>query len=99
MIVFAADHGVAPLPEVSAGRKMPGGRISFSAVSDSIQQSLSTNFGDGKWIVSTPEDSVYLNWDLIQSKKLNSGEVTAEAVQAVSTNYLIYFGSSPGSNS
>src|SRR5947208_3760446 len=27
LVVFTADHGVAPVPEVSKDRKMPGGRL------------------------------------------------------------------------
>jgi predicted AlkP superfamily pyrophosphatase or phosphodiesterase len=81
-VVLVADHGVDPMPEVNAERKMPGGRIDFSSISDAIQKALVKNFGRGKWIIATPEDSIYLNWKLISSKKLNHEAVDRVAAQA-----------------
>jgi hypothetical protein len=83
-VIFASDHGVAPLPEINAEHKMPGGRVSFSEVRDAIQKALTQKFGEGKWIASTPEESVYLNWDLIAEKNLTRQEVSRTAAQAAS---------------
>ncbi len=33
LVVMTADHGVAPLPETNAARKMPGGRLPLGTVS------------------------------------------------------------------
>jgi len=82
-VVLTADHGVAPAPEVNVKRKMPGGRASFSAISNSVQQALTAKYGEGKWIESTPEEAIYLNWDLIKSKKLTQEEVAREAANAI----------------
>ena len=81
-VVFSADHGVAPMPEVNAGRKMPGGRVPFAQVRDAVQKALREKFGEGNWILSTPEEAIYLNWDLIGTKKLTEEEVAAEAARA-----------------
>jgi predicted AlkP superfamily pyrophosphatase or phosphodiesterase len=81
-VAFAADHGVAPLPETSAARKMPGGRMDFTFVQEAVQKALVQKFGEGRWIAATPEDSIYLNWDLIDEKKLTREEVTSAAAQA-----------------
>jgi predicted AlkP superfamily pyrophosphatase or phosphodiesterase len=81
-VVFSADHGVAPLPEVNLERKMPGGRLSFAPIRDAIEKSLEQEFGAGKWIAGTPEESIYLNWDLIKEKKLAREEVARVAAQA-----------------
>jgi hypothetical protein len=82
-VVLSSDHGVAPIPEVNVGRKMPGGRLSFSTISDSVQQALTEKFGEGKWIEGTPEDNIYLNWSLIKSKKLSEVEVAREAADVI----------------
>ena len=82
LVVFSADHGVSPQPEVNKARKMPGGRIDFGVVGTAIQGALVQRFGEGKWISSTPEDSVYLNWDLIHERKLTQKEVAEVAAQA-----------------
>ena len=41
LIVFSADHGVAPLPEKNAERKMPGGRFSGAQINKAVQDLLS----------------------------------------------------------
>ncbi len=81
-VVFSADHGVAPMPEVNAKLKMPGGQVTFTAVLDAVQKALAQKFGDGKWILSTPEEAIYLDWDLMNSKELAPEEVDREAAQA-----------------
>ena len=84
-VVFAADHGVAPMIEVNAARKMPGGRASFTAIRDAVQKALVEKYGDGNWISGMPEENIYLNWELISSKKLTREEVSREAAQAALT--------------
>ncbi len=74
LIVFTADHGVAPIPEVNQERKMPGGRLSPNRISEELNQALAAKFGEGKWLASFGA-SVYLNQDLIRSNKLNPAAV------------------------
>jgi len=81
-VVFTADHGVAPMPEVNAKRKMPGGRVSFAVIRSVVQKRLEEKYGPGNWISSTPEDTIYLNWNLIRTSKLSLEEVIDEAAQA-----------------
>jgi len=81
-VVFAADHGVAPMPEENSARKMPGGRLDFSVVQNAVQKSLVQAFGDGKWILASPEDTIYLDWNLIEEKRLSREQVTTVAAQA-----------------
>jgi hypothetical protein len=61
---------------------MPGGRMPGKLVTESIQQALTEKFGEGKWIVSPSEHSIYLNLDLIAQKKLDPAEVNKVAAQA-----------------
>lgn len=81
-VVFAADHGVAPAPEVSVKRRMPGGRLEYSVVGDAVKKTLVAKYGEGDWVAPTTGEVVYLNWDLISSKKLALEEVTDEAARA-----------------
>ncbi len=83
MVVFAADHGVAPSPDVNAQRKMPGGRLSFGPIRTAVLKALQEKFGEGNWISGAPEEAIYLNWELIRSKKLTEEEVAAAAAEAV----------------
>jgi predicted AlkP superfamily pyrophosphatase or phosphodiesterase len=82
LVVMTADHGVAPVPEVNTARKMPGGRMPGKLVTESIQEALTAEYGEGKWIVSPSEHSIYLNLDLIAQKKLDPAEVNKVAAQA-----------------
>jgi predicted AlkP superfamily pyrophosphatase or phosphodiesterase len=83
LAVLTADHGVAPLPEVMAKRGMPGGRMPEGAVLDAIQKALSARWGEGQWIVGKSGPAPYLNYGLIQEKKLTREEVQKAAADAV----------------
>jgi hypothetical protein len=82
VVVFTADHGVAPIPEVNQARKMPGGRMPPRIVIDTVQAALTRKYGAGDWISSPAEHSLYLNLDLIREKKLNRAEVNSAAADA-----------------
>jgi predicted AlkP superfamily pyrophosphatase or phosphodiesterase len=82
-VVFAADHGVAPMPEANAERKLPGGRIAPASVLTAAKDALFDKYGEGNWIVAAPEEAIYLDWNLIKSKNLSGQEVAAEAAKAI----------------
>lgn len=82
LVVFTADHGVAPLPEVQVGRKMPGGRLSEREVMKTVESALTAKYGEGKWILYASSGSFWLNRTLIAQKNLKQAEVE-ECVAAV----------------
>ncbi|MGH9658908.1 MAG: alkaline phosphatase family protein [Bryobacteraceae bacterium] len=82
VVVLTADHGVAPLPELNASRKMPGGRMKRAIIQDTVTARLTEAFGPGKWIVSPSDHSLWYNRDVIRGKKLDEREVTRVAVRA-----------------
>jgi hypothetical protein len=82
LVVLTADHGVAPLPEVNAGRHMPGGRIPATVFLKAVQDRLMQRFGEEKWIVSQTEGSLYFNQEVIARKKIDPAEVDRVAAQA-----------------
>ena len=93
LVVLTADHGVAPLPEVSAQRKMPGGRMPAGIIQSTVQNALTQKYGAGKWISSPSEHSIYLNWDLIKEKKLDRAEVdrvAADSLQSLPHIFRVY---------
>jgi arylsulfatase A-like enzyme len=79
LVAFTADHGVAPLPEANAERRMPGGRMQPRIVQNTLQSALVKKYGEGKWILSSPEHSLTLNQELVQEKKLDRVEVEETA--------------------
>jgi predicted AlkP superfamily pyrophosphatase or phosphodiesterase len=65
LVALTADHGVAPVPEVSARRKMPGGRMKDSDVINAVERRLTEKFGRGKWSVGKGGEQIYLNPQLV----------------------------------
>jgi len=82
LVVMTADHGVSPVPEVNQARKMPGGRMPPRIVRDTVQAALAKKYGEGNWISSPSEHSLYLNLELIREKKLDRAEVNRAAAEA-----------------
>jgi hypothetical protein len=83
LVTLTADHGVAPLPEVEAARRMPGGRMPPGSVRDAVQAALVQRFGEGQWVVSPTDHSIYLDRKLVAAKKLDLDQVQDAAKQAV----------------
>ncbi|HEY1339972.1 MAG TPA: alkaline phosphatase family protein [Bryobacteraceae bacterium] len=75
LVILTADHGVAPVPEVNTARKMPGGRIPAGTFTKTVQAALTEKYGEGQWIVSDSDHSLYFNLPLIEQKKLDRAEV------------------------
>jgi hypothetical protein len=82
LVVFAADHGVASVPEVLEREKMPGGRLSAKVAGNAIQAALAAEFGEGQWIASQSDSSLYLNLKLIRQRQLNRTAVERAAAAA-----------------
>jgi hypothetical protein len=83
LVVFTADHGVAPVPEVNAARKMPGGRIDGAAIKAVVQGALVKKYGAGDWVAGYFDLAVYLNQPLIARMQLDLAEVEREAARAI----------------
>jgi hypothetical protein len=93
LVILTADHGVAPVPEVNAARRMPGGRMPQGAVRKAVEAALLGKFGEGKWILSPGEIAFYFNSELIAQKKLDAAEVertAADAARGVAHVFRVY---------
>jgi predicted AlkP superfamily pyrophosphatase or phosphodiesterase len=86
LVVLTADHGVAPLPEVLAASRRPGGRLSSQSLVDAAEAALAKAFGAGPWVAGRAGSSLYLDRGLIAERKLDFRyveEAAARAVEAV----------------
>lgn len=83
LVVFTADHGVAPVPEVNIARKMPGGRVDPAEMNARVVKALSEKYGEGAWIWGSPKFFLQLNRDLIKQKGLNLAEVQEAAASVI----------------
>jgi hypothetical protein len=80
IVVFTADHGVAPNPELLQSERMPGGRLTNPEFFGPVIKALEGRFGPGKWLLSTAGSSPYFDNELLAAKKIDPAE--AERVAA-----------------
>lgn len=82
LVMFTADHGAVPIPEWSAAHQIDAARLKKAAIKAAIESALSAAYGAGDWVVALEDPSVYLNRDLIVSKKLDRAAVEQTAGEA-----------------
>ena len=83
LVVMISDHGVSPKPEISAARRMPGGRMPLGITAETVEKALNAAYGQSEWVTASLEGALYLNWDAIRTKKLDLKEVTNTAAAAL----------------
>lgn len=84
LLVFSADHGVAPVPEQQVAQQLPGGRYDGQAESRAVQDALAAAFGPGEYILAPAEFGYYLNYDAVSDSSVSRSaieEVAAEALR------------------
>jgi predicted AlkP superfamily pyrophosphatase or phosphodiesterase len=81
LVVFTADHGVAPVPEVNQARKMPGGRLDSAAITQAIGNALSARFGKGDWFLADNSGFFYLNYETLKKNNADAVEVRRFAAE------------------
>jgi predicted AlkP superfamily pyrophosphatase or phosphodiesterase len=82
IVALTADHGVAPVPESLTERGLPGGRMTNKELFGAIEQALTKQYGEGKWLMATAGSSPYLNYALLAEKHLDAAEVRRVAAAA-----------------
>jgi hypothetical protein len=93
LVVMTADHGVAPVPEVNAARRMPGGRMPSGVVRKAVEAALIDKYGAGQWMLNPSDTAFYFNQDLIRQKKLDAAAVertAAEAARPIAHVFRVY---------
>jgi predicted AlkP superfamily pyrophosphatase or phosphodiesterase len=82
LVVFTADHGVAPVPKVNNSRKMPGGWLAASEYATQIATQLSAKFGQGDWFSFDADGFLYLNYTTVAKNNADRAEVRRFAAEA-----------------
>jgi hypothetical protein len=77
IVALTADHGVAPVPESLTERGLPGGRMTNKELFGAIEQALTKQYGEGKWLMATAGSSPYLNYALLAEKHLDATDLPA----------------------
>ena len=93
LFVFTADHGVAPVPEVNRGRKMPGGRISAIDERAAVEKSLTAQFGEAKWIADSSDSGIYFNTEAVTKRAVRRTDlenVAADVLRSFPHVFRVY---------
>jgi len=90
LVILTADHGIAPLPEVMAKRRMPGGRLLRTDLVDPVEAALAAAYGAGKWVEGRAGSSLYLNRALMKDRKLDPRQVQETAARAAEAIPHVY---------
>jgi hypothetical protein len=93
LVVLTADHGVAPMPELMAERRMPGGRLLRKDLVDPVDAALAAAYGAGKWVEGRAGSSLYLNRALMKDRRLDPRlveETAARAAEAIPHVYRAF---------
>jgi predicted AlkP superfamily pyrophosphatase or phosphodiesterase len=79
LVVFTADHGVAPLPELLKERGFDAGRIDPQSLRTQLNASMEARLGKGDWIEAFEPPNLYLNLNTIDREKFRQPDVEALA--------------------
>ena len=75
LVFLTADHGVADIPAFLKKHKIPAG-ISFDSYHlQEVQTALEKKFGEGKWILYTENQQLYLNHKLLDEKNVSVKQI------------------------
>ncbi len=83
LVVFTADHGVAPVPEENIQKQLPGGRYNAQSERAAVEAALATAFGEGKYVAGSGEMGLYLNAEPIAGKRIAMSELERVAAEAL----------------
>ncbi|CAG0906242.1 unnamed protein product, partial [Darwinula stevensoni] len=82
---LTADHGVADIPAFLQKHKIPAGVVEGAKQSNYVQQALAAALGEGKWVLASMNNQLYLNQDLMDEKKVSLSQVTEIAKKTLLT--------------
>jgi predicted AlkP superfamily pyrophosphatase or phosphodiesterase len=76
-VFLTADHGVVDVPGFAAEHKLPSGLVDRKILTASVTDALNEAFGKDKYVVSTENNQLYLDHDLLKKKKITVAEIAA----------------------
>lgn len=104
VITLSADHGFMNIPEYSSSRRLDAGRIDPTKMIAEVNAALGAEFGDAKYVTAWWNPNLYLDYDLIEQRKLDKVAVenaaqaflrTYPGVEAVYTRTQLELGQLP----
>lgn len=75
LITLSADHGFMNIPEYSSQKRLDAGRIDPEKMIADVNAHLSKQFGEGKYVTTWWNPTLYVDYELVESKKLSRVDV------------------------
>lgn len=92
VVVFTADHGVAPSPEQSIEMHLPGGRVKTSDVLTAVRNRIRARFGKpgdkdttADYVQAFSNGQIYFNWFALERDGIKTEEIERVAGEAALT--------------
>jgi predicted AlkP superfamily pyrophosphatase or phosphodiesterase len=92
VVVFTADHGVAPSPEHAAEIHLPGGRVKVSDVLTAVRNRVRVRFGKpgdkdttADYVQTFSNGQIYFNWFALERDGIENEEIEQVAGEAALT--------------
>jgi predicted AlkP superfamily pyrophosphatase or phosphodiesterase len=97
-LALTADHGICPLPEVTAAKGMPAKRLPLKKMVASIEDHLSAKFNTkaadpnkkARWVETAQPPWIYLNSQFIDDSGLKVADVATEVAKFIGKEDGIY---------
>jgi predicted AlkP superfamily pyrophosphatase or phosphodiesterase len=86
LVTLSADHGFMNIPEYSESRRLDAGRIDPEHMIAEVNKALSAKFGEGRYVTTWWNPTLYIDYGLVDERKLERGAVE-KAAQAFLRNY------------
>ncbi|HEY0961560.1 MAG TPA: alkaline phosphatase family protein [Pseudomonadales bacterium] len=85
LVVFTADHGVAPVPEENVAKRLPGGRYDARAEREAVETALDAAFGAGDYVEGVADFSYYLRREPVPGKSIAYADMERVAADTLRT--------------
>jgi arylsulfatase A-like enzyme len=90
LVVFTADHGVAPIPEHAAALKLPGDRVTNKQVLDAVRAAIKQRYGrqgdaqdkTDDYVLNLSNGNIYFDRDALRRDGINGEELERVAGDA-----------------
>ena len=89
IVVFTADHGVAPSPEQATEMRLPGGRIKVSDVLTAVRNRVRARFGKpgdkdttADYVQTFSNGHIYFNWLALERDGIRAEDIERVAGEA-----------------
>ena len=81
LVVFTADHGVAPIPEMLREKGLEAGRVDPKYFRSQLNSALTSRLGNFDWIEEFEPPNLYLNLNTIDRQQRRQPDIEALAAK------------------